>query len=243
MNSENPRPTSPKPKQENAFLNILFNIVLPVFILNRLTKHLGPGGALILALAFPLAYGAYDLVKRKKTNAMSILGLLNVGVTGGLAFLGLTGFWFAVKEAAFPSIVGLFVLGSAFTKKPFIETLFLNPAMMKVDLLEERLKENGKQTEFHAHMRKATMWLAGSFAFSAILNFLLARRIFLEMDPALTPDERSVLLNDQIAQMTSYSMVVIMVPSMIFLMGIFWYLLKGIKENSGLSAEELLQEK
>lgn len=242
MNSENSRPVT-KPKQENAFLNILFNIVLPVFILNRLTKHLGPGGALILALAFPLSYGAYDLFKRRKTNAMSILGLLNVGVTGGLAFLGLTGFWFAVKEATFPLMVGLFVLGSAFTKKPFIETLFLNPAMMKVDLLEERLKEKGKQIEFHAHMRKATMWLAGSFAFSALLNFLLARRIFLEMDPALSSDERSMLLNDQIAQMTSYSMLVIMIPSMIFLMGIFWYLLKGIKENSGLSAEELLQEK
>ncbi|MNK07830.1 hypothetical protein D3C87_257500 [compost metagenome] len=230
------------PKQENAFLNIIFNIVLPVFILNRLTKHLGPGGALILALAFPLIYGAYDLIKRRKFNAMSILGLLNVGLTGGLAFAGLTGFWFAVKEAAFPLLVGLFVLGSAFTKKPFIETLFLNPALMKVDLLEEKLKSRGHQADFHEHMRRATMWLAGSFAFSAVLNFILARRIFLEIDPTIAAEAKSIVLNDQIAQMTTWSMAVIMLPSVAFLMGIFWYLLRGIKRYSGLSTEELLQE-
>lgn len=239
MTTEN---TVTKPKQENAFLNILFNIVLPVFILNRLTKYLGPGGALVLALAFPLCYGAYDLVKRKKTNAMSILGLLNVGVTGSLAFAGLTGFWFAVKEAAFPLLVGLFVLGSAFTRKPFIETLFLNPALMKTDLLEEKLQANGKKEEFHAHLRKATMWLACSFAFSAFLNFVLAKRIFLDIDETLLPEARSVILNDQIAQMTSYSMVVIMLPSMVFLMAIFWYLLRGIKQYSGLSTDQLLQD-
>lgn len=234
---------SQAPKQENAFLNIIFNIVLPVFILNRLSKHLGPGTALVLALAFPLAYGAYDLVKRRKFNAMSILGLLNVGLTGGLALAGLTGFWFAVKEAAFPLLVGLFVLGSAFTKKPFIETLFMNPALMKVDLLEERLQERGRKIEFHEHLKKATMWLACSFAFSALLNFLLARHIFLDMDPTLTSEAKSLVLNDQIAKMTTWSMAIIMVPSMIFLMGIFWYLLRGIRNYSGLSTEELLQEK
>ena len=123
---EKPAPTK-EPAKENAFLNLIFNIALPVFILNKLSKTIGPLNALILALAFPLAYGAYDLIKRKKVNAFSILGLLNVSLTGGLALMGLNGFWFAVKEAAFPALVGCFVLGSAFTKKPFIETLFLNP--------------------------------------------------------------------------------------------------------------------
>ncbi|WP_374030368.1 VC0807 family protein [Bdellovibrio bacteriovorus] len=111
------------PPKENGLLNIVFNIVLPVLILNKLSKFIGPFWALVLALAFPLGYGAYDLIKRKKFNAFSALGLLNVLLTGGLALLGLHGFWFAVKEAAFPALVGLFVLGSAFTKK----TIHRNP--------------------------------------------------------------------------------------------------------------------
>lgn len=231
-----------EPPKENGLLNIIFNIVLPVLILNKLSKFIGPFWALILALAFPLGYGAYDLIKRKKFNAFSALGLLNVLLTGGLALLGLNGFWFAVKEAAFPALVGLFVVGSAFTKKPFIETLFLNPALMKVDLLEERLKENGKQKEFHDHMKKATIWLSLSFVFSAICNFVLARQIFTEIDPTLTADVQSTVLNEQIAKMTTWSMAIIMVPSMIFLLGIFWYLMRGIKQHSGLSTEELLKE-
>ncbi|WP_374033213.1 VC0807 family protein [Bdellovibrio bacteriovorus] len=234
--------TQQAPPKENGLLNIVFNIVLPVLILNKLSKFIGPFWALVLALAFPLGYGAYDLIKRKKFNAFSALGLLNVLLTGGLALLGLHGFWFAVKEAAFPALVGLFVLGSAFTKKPFIETLFLNPALMKVDLLEERLKEKGKQKEFHDHMKSATVWLSLSFAFSAICNFILARKIFINIDSTLSADAQSTVLNEQIAQMTTWSMAIIMVPSMIFLLGIFWYLMRGIKQHSGLSTEELLKE-
>lgn len=228
-------------KQENPWLNLIFNILLPVLILNKLTKFIGPLNALILALAFPLCYGAYDLAKRKKVNAMSALGLLNVMLTGGLAVIGIHGFWFAVKEAAFPTLVGLFVLGSAFSKKPFIETLFLNPAVMKVDLLEEKLKEHGKQTEFHDHMRKSTMWLSLSFVFSAICNFVLARHIFLDIDQTLTSEAQSIILNEQIAKMTTWSMAMIMIPSMIFLLGIFWYLMKGVKEFSGLSTDDLMK--
>jgi hypothetical protein len=230
------------PPKENGLLNLLFNIVLPVLILNRFSKFIGPLNALILALAFPLGYGAYDLIKRKKTNAFSILGLLNVLLTGGLAVMGLNGFWFAVKEAAFPTLVGLFVLGSAFTKRPFIETLFLNPSVMKVDLLEQRLKEHGKQQDFHLHMKSATIWLSLSFAFSAVLNFILARRIFINIDPSLTSEAQSLALNDQIAQMTTWSMAIIMVPSMIFLLGVFWYLMRGIKKHAGLSMEELVND-
>lgn len=230
------------PDKENGFLNLLFNIVLPVFILNKVSNHIGSLYALILALAFPLSYGAYDLVKRKKANAFSALGLLNVLFTGGLALLGLNGFWFAVKEAAFPALVGLFVLGSAFTKKPFIEALFLNPAIMKTDLLEERLKENGKQKEFHEHLRKATKWLSLSFAFSAFLNFILARKIFINIDAALPKETQSQILNEQIAKMTTWSMGVIMVPSILFLLIIFWYLMRGVKSYSGLSTNDLINE-
>lgn len=237
-----PSATTTVPPKENGFLNIIFNILLPVLILNKLSKFIGPVAALVLALAFPLGYGAYDLIKRKKMNAFSVLGLLNVLLTGGLAVLGLSGFWFAVKEAAFPALVGCFVLGSAFTKKPFIETLFLNPSVMKVDVLEQKLAENGKQSEFHDHMRKATYWLSLSFVFSAICNFILARRIFINIDPTLTSDAQSLILNEQIADMTTWSMAIIMVPSILFLLGIFWYLMRGIKEFSGLSIDQLMQE-
>ena len=243
VNSPPVSSTPPKaPAPENGFANLIFNIALPVFILNKLSDRVGPLYALILALAFPLGYGLYDMVTRKKTNYFSILGLLNVLLTGGLALFRLDGIWFAVKEAAFPALVGSFVIASSFTRRPFIETLFLNPSLMKVELLENRLEEKGMRQEFHEHMRMATRLLALSFAFSAVLNFILARRIFIGMDMSLSDEAQSVIRNQQIADMTFWSMIVILVPSILFLMGIFWYLMRGIQKYAGLSTTEILRE-
>ncbi len=243
MNSTETNSKASTQKPENGFLNLFFNILIPVLILNRGSKFIGPLPALIIALMFPLGYGIYDLIKRRKMNAFSVLGLLNVGITGTLAVLGLHGIWFSVKEAAFPLLVGCFVLGSAFTRKPFIETLFLNPAMMDVEKIFSNLQTKNTEAEFHAHMKRSTIWLSLSFVFSATLNFILAQRIFLPIDSSLPADQQSILLNEQIAQMTTWSMAVIMVPSVLFLLLIFGYLLKGIRNYTGMTTDEIILQK
>lgn len=236
-------PSNKALKPENPLLNILFNIIIPILILNKGSKIIGSVPGLIVALAFPLSYGIYDYVKRRKTNAISILGLVNVLVTGSLAIFNIHGFWFAVKEAAFPLLVGLFVFGSAFTKNPFIATLFLNPQLVNVDLLKEKLAERNNESAFSALLKKATMWISLSFVFSATCNFLLALRIFGPIDSALSSEAQSVILNEQIATMTTWAMGVIVVPSMIFLIGIFLLLSRGMQKLSGLTEDQLLVQK
>lgn len=228
-------------KPENPFLNILFNVVIPIFILNKGGQYVDPVAGLLLALAFPIAYGIYDLYLRRKVNYISILGLLNVLLTGGFALSGLSGSWFAIKEAGFPLLVGAFVLASAFTSKPFVQTLFLNPQVVRVDLIEERLKMHHKNAEFHHHLRSATLWLASSFLLSAALNFILAIRIFTPIDASTSPEQAQVIINQQIADMTAWSYPVIMVPSILFLVGIMWYLFRGIRHHTGLTTEEIMQ--
>ena len=95
-------------KNKNANLyNIIFNIVLPVVILKQLTERTNPTFALLLALSFPIAYFFYEYYKTKTKNLISILGFLNILFTGGLALYQVKGIWFAVKEAAFPLIIGI----------------------------------------------------------------------------------------------------------------------------------------
>lgn len=234
---------TPKQKPENALLNILFNIAIPILILNKGSKFLGAGWGLGVALAFPLSYGIYDHFKRGKTNAISILGLLNVAITGSLALFKLHGLWFAVKEAAFPLLIGTFVFGSAFTRTPFISTLFLNPQLIDVEKLKTRLLERQMENEFQQLLKRATLWISLSFVFSAVCNFVLAVRIFNPIDPKLEAEAQSLILNEQIAQMTTWSMVVIVLPSVIFLVAIFLFLSKGMQKLSGLSENELLVQK
>ena len=225
---------------ENGIFNLIFNIFLPIMVLKYLSERLGALPALILALVFPVGYGLYDGFKRKKANVFSILGMTNVLLTGGLAVLGLGGIWFSIKEAAFPALVGLFVLASAFSQKPFIKTLFVNPQLINIDLLMDRLKLKQKETEFAQLMKISTVWLSFSFFLSAVLNFALSVRIFLPLDPGLDSDAQSVALNHQIADMTKWAMVVILIPSMLFLFLIFWRLLKKLSALSGLTTEEIL---
>jgi hypothetical protein len=231
---------SSSPPPENGLLNILFNILLPILILNNLSQKFGALAALGLALSFPLFYGLYDGIKRKKANFFSVLGVINVLLTGSLAVLGLGGTWFAVKEAAFPSLVGLFVLGSAFTQKPFIKTLFVNPQLVNIEVLMTRLQEKKKESEFALLMKQSTIWLSMSFFFSATLNFILARRIFLPLESSLDSDSQSVALNHQIADMTKWAMIMILIPSLLFLFTIFWRLLKKLGALSGLATDEIL---
>lgn len=233
--------TKKTPGQENTILNLLFNIVIPVFILNKLTARLGPGPALLLALAFPLSYGAYDLIRRRKANPFSLLGLLNILITGGLAWIGINGFWFAVKEAAFPLLIGIFVLASSWGKKPAVAMLFVNPALFHMDRMNESLKQHGREKEFEQLLKRATRWLAGSFFLSATLNFLLAERIFLPMADNLDEAAKSVLLNDQIATMTQWSLLVILLPSMIFLSGILYGLIVKVRALTGLKDDEFMK--
>ncbi len=235
--------SQPQQKPENALLNIAFNIAIPILILNKGSKSLGSFWALVIALAFPLSYGIYDHIARKKTNAISVLGLINVGITGSLALFKLHGMWFAVKEAAFPLLVGAFVFGSAFTKNPFISTLFLNPQFIDVSLLKSRLFERKAESEFTELLKKSTLWISLSFVFSATCNFMLAVRIFEPISEALDSEAQALVLNEQIARMTTWSMAVIVLPCVVFMVAIFMYLSKGMQRLSGLTEDDLLAKK
>lgn len=228
------------PKQENQFQSLLFNIVIPVLILNKGSNYLGTTNALLIALAFPISYGLYDWYQRKKANYISLLGLLNVGLTGGLALSGLTGIWFAVKEAAFPALIGLFVLGSAFTKKPFISSVFLNEQFIRVQIIEDKVAEFGKQLEMEKLLKLSTILLSLSFALSAYLNFALAQYVFKPIDQA--SPQAAEMLNQQIAQMTSWSFVVIMIPTITFLSGVYWYFMTRLTKITGLSHTTIFKQ-
>ncbi len=227
--------------KDNNFSHILFNIIIPVIILNKGHKlGLDPKLAVLLALSFPLFFTLRSLIKSKKINYVSLLGLLNVMVSGTLTLLALGGIWFAIKEAAFPLLIGGFVLGSIWTKKPFFQTLFMNPSTFDVDKVEARLETEEKKAQFSKLMKNATLFLSISFVMSATLNFILALRIFIPFTEGLTQDQKQALLNEQLSQMTMYSMGVILIPSMLFLGTILFFTFKKIHAITGLTSDDLL---
>lgn len=228
-------------QKENSFSHIVFNIIIPVIILNKGHKYgLAPQWGVVIALSFPLFFSLKSWFQSRKINFVSLLGLLNVLVSGTLTLMALGGIWFAVKEAAFPLLIGAFVFGSSWSKKPFFQTLFMNPNTFDIGKMESKLETVEQKNNFSELMKKATLWLSISFLMSAVLNFILAIKIFTPLAANLTELQKQETLNEQLSQMTLYSLVVILVPSMIFLGSLLFYTFKKINHITGLTTDDLL---
>lgn len=231
-----PRMPPPAHKPENLWINLACNVVAPALILSRLSggHALGPAGGLVVALAFPLGYGVWDFAVRRKTNFISVLGFASVLLSGGLGLLKVDGFWFAVKDATVPALIGAAVLFSMRTREPLIKTLLFNEAVMDVARIEAALQERGAERAFGALLRRATLLVATSFFLSGALNFMLARHLL--RSPGGTPE-----FNAQLAKMHWLSWPVIVLPSMAMMLVALWQLVKGVESLTGLTSDEVFR--
>ncbi len=241
QNSSNARRSGPP---ENFFLNIGFNLFLPIFILNKGKKWFGhllepyfenvTIPILLMALAFPITYFIYDHFKRQKYNVISILGLISVLLTGGIGILNIPTEWFAVKEAAIPALIGIAVVASLKTPYPLIRTLLYNPEIIDLDKVQEALVAHKSEVAFEKLLAQCTYLLAASFLLSAVLNYSLARWI-------VVSPSGSDAFNAEVGKMMAWSWPVIVVPSMSIMMLTLYLLIGGIRKMTGLKLEEILR--
>lgn len=224
-----------KTANANPLLEVLIAIILPSVILMKWSapEHLGPVNALLVALAFPLGWGGYDLWRRRKLNFIAVLGLVSILLTGGIGLLQLDAQWLAVKEAAVPGLIGLAVVASTVTRYPLIRTLIYNPSVLDVERVRAQLEARGAVAEFEARLQRATFMLGGTFFFSAAMNYVLARWIV--VSPAGSP-----AFNEELGRLTLLSYPMIALPSTLMMMFVLYYLSRVIRELTGLRFTELL---
>lgn len=226
--------------KENPFVNLLANVVLPVFILNKFSSS-HPLAALAVALSLPLAYGLWSFYQSKKINFISLLGLLNTLFTGGFALLKLEGMWFAVKEAGFPFLIGCFVLFSAFGETPFLQMLMFDTGLLNAEDINTRIRDQGASNAFKSLLKKTTFLFSLTFFFSALLNFLLAYHIFQKIPVELTEAQHADMLNQQIASMTWQGYVVIFLPSILLFFALMFFFFRSLSKLTGLPFDKLVK--
>jgi hypothetical protein len=220
----------------NPLFEIVVTIVVPAVILMKLSGEdsLGPMRALILALSFPLGWGLYDGWKRHKLNWLSVLGVVSTLLTGGIGLLRLDAQWLAVKEAAVPGLIGLAVLGSNWTSWPLIRVLVFNPTLFDVERVHAALEERRNVVPFELRLRTGTLLLAGTFFFSSVMNYLLARWV-------VTSPAGTEAFNEELGRLTLLSYPVIAIPSMLMMMALLFWLARGAKALTGLSLTDMLR--
>jgi hypothetical protein len=225
-----------KNKNTDALLNIVVNIILPVTILTKFSKRLGPLSALIIAVSIPLVYGIYEIIKNKKANFISILGLISVILTGGISLLNLPTSYLAIKEAAIPLLIGVVVFISTFTKFPILNMMLFKNEIFNTDKIEEKISLNANEKHYQSLKKNANILLSFSFILSAVLNYVLAKMIV--KSPSGTE-----AFNEELGKMNALSLPVIAIPSMLVLLLVFFYLIKMLKKLTGLSQEEMMNIK
>jgi len=194
---------------------------------------LGATTALVVALAFPIGYGIYELIFNGRRNLMALLGIVSVLLTGGIGLLKIDAQWLAVKEAAIPLCIGIGVLVANKMGYPLVKKLLFNPTIMNVEKIDQELTRQQNRQAFETRLDRANLLFAGTFLFSAVMNYFLAKMI-------VTSESGSSAFNEELGRMTLLSYPVIAIPSMIMMLGIFWFIWRTVNRLTGLSLEEMM---
>ncbi len=231
------RPAASTSKPENLWLNLICSVAIPTAILTWGSgeRWLGPKWGLLVALAFPVGYGIHDFIKRRRFNFISGVGFASVLISGSFGLMKLDGFWFAVKDAAIPGLIGVAVFVSMRAKEPLVHEMLYNPQVIDIERVDSALAQRGARGEFDQLLRGASYLLTLSFLLSAVLNYFLAR--YLLRSPPGTE-----AFNGELAKMHLWNWPVIVVPSMAMMMYALWRLLSGLQRVTGLTLDEILKQ-
>lgn len=227
---------TPSSSSKSSLFELVFNILIPSLILMKLSseEYLGPTTALILALLFPLSYGLKSFIVEKRFNFISALGFVSILLTGGIGLLQLDTKWLALKEALIPGLIGIAIFVSTFTRYPAIQKMLFNDTILNLELITERLQQNKRTATFDKTLKNCNYLFASTFLFSSIMNYLLA--IWIVTSPAGTP-----AFNEELGKLTLYSYPAIAIPSMLMMMGIFYYLWVKIRTMTNLTTEQVFR--
>ncbi len=236
-------------QQDNPLANIMWNVLIPIVALSFLGKngdkfwHVGPVVGMLIAVSLPVIYGIHHLIKTRKPNFFSLLGVVSILLTGGIAIMAYKDngtvdaeapLWFALKEAAIPFVFGVTILISHWTKTPLVRVFLYNPDFFNIPAIEKRVQEKSNTTGYQKLIFSGTLLLAGSFFISMVMNYFLAM-MFLKDE---TGSQEA--FNDGVAKLTGWGFAVIGIPMMIILMFTMWRFVSGLRKLTGMENEEIL---
>ena len=191
----------------------------------------------LIALIFPIAYFIYDLLKRKNVNVISILGFINVLLTGGIGIFGerfgLSKNWFIIKEGALPSLIGLALITLRKIRKESFNNILLNDMLFDNYKISSSINYE-RQNEFERIVYKAGSHFIMGLFISSFVQFVLASII-------VTANPGDPLFSEQVATMTWVSFLAVFVITLSIVGKGYLGLISGIEKITGLKKEDFLK--
>ena len=245
-------------KKDNPILSLSCNILIPVIILKNgnvwINKILIQSDrdswvykllisvdissiVFFIALICPVIYFFYDFLNRKKINLISILGFINILLTGGIGIfgskLGLSKNWFIFKEGMLPIIIGSVLIIMKKYRQSEFNNILLNETLFDNDKIRISITQE-MQYQFENIVRKAGYYLIAGFFISSLIQFTLASLIVVS-----NPGEST--FNEEVSTMTWISYVAVLLPTMLIVGKGYLGLISGIEKITGLKKEDFLK--
>jgi hypothetical protein len=160
------------------FLDILMGAVIPILILNNLTKALGAPTAYVFAAMVPVAWVLIDLLLITRTfNFITSYSGLTAVLQGGLAFWFVDGFLFAIKDTAGLFLTILVFGGSLLIGRPILTFFFRQVVNPNTPEHEAALKRLFAEPDVPRAFLLGTLIIVLQNVIAAVINFRLNMQI------------------------------------------------------------------
>ncbi len=209
----------------SSLIQLLVGFIVPTIILLTMSGNdrLGPLGAMLLALVFPVALELYGLTRRRKPSLMSIAAIIGILLIGLISVLGLSKDWLALRRSALYT-VGAIVLFVIVRFKPTLIEKGLD-RVLEMEGIRTASRKNKTEAQLMRYTVKA------GYVFALILLIIAAASYILTI-LFITAPTGSSEFNAQYAELRILSIFVITAPFIIAVTGVFVYLINKFEKLS-----------
>jgi hypothetical protein len=217
-----------------VFVELVCTVAIPaaVMIFGSPPDRLGPVGALLVGLAFPLGYGLASMARDGRPSALAVVALASVLLSGLVGLLELDAAWFAVKEALLPVVLGGMVCATAPTRYALVPVLL--ERLLDADRTRAALAERGQQHTFDRVARRATLELGAVTIASAAGSYVVARLM-------VGSAGGTEAFADEMGRYTVASFVAVALPALAASVWVLRRTLDALEAAAGVPVEDLVR--
>lgn len=241
-------------KGSKSIVNLFLSVLAPVLILEHCSARgdalwqLGPAWAMVVALALPLGCGLWTFLEQRKTDPITLLGLIGTILTGVVTVYATTGadaairtdtpWWYAAKEALIAALLGVAVLLTAKRRDSLLRLFVYADGIFDIRCIEAKVAEQNTGTSYAHILQRASLYTALSLLLSAAANFLFSLYFLLPVLD-LPAAQQAVAYNEAVGTMMWWGYLVIGVPLLATLFGVIRYLQRALAELTGLDRDRI----
>lgn len=161
-------------KSIKPILDIVIGAVIPILILNNLTKTLGAEMTYVVAALIPVAYTLIDtfFISRRFNVITSYVALAAI-MNGVLAFWWVDGWRFAIKDTAALLVSLAVFVGSLLLGKPILQFFMAQIWQPDTDAKSQALNRLFQSPNVARALRTGTVIVIAYSLIAAIINFFL----------------------------------------------------------------------